>query len=149
MGADLVIAVNLNGDIVGRHISSHHSNTVADNQEGIKDLEYSEKHDSTIAKWATKLKAMFNIRLDSFISSLQKNKKSNHGLFDVIAGSLDIMQDRITRSRMAGDPPDVHITPKLSHIGLMEFDRAEESIHEGRESTRRKKYELEMLKQQP
>jgi len=60
----------------------------------------------------------------------------------VIAGSIDIMQDRITRSRMAGEPPDIHITPLLSHVGLMEFDRAEESIREGREATRRQREEI-------
>ena len=48
------------------------------------------------------------------------------------AGSINIMQDRITRSRMAGDPPDIVIAPKLAHIGLMEFDRAKEAIAEGR-----------------
>ena len=62
----------------------------------------------------------------------------------MIAGSVDIMQDRITRSRMAGEPPDVHITPRLSHVGLMEFDRGEECIEEGRNATRR--HEEEILK---
>ena len=70
----------------------------------------------------------FGIRLDSYISSLRKKESPDPGLFDVIAGSIDIMQDRITRSRMAGEPPDIHITPKLSHIGLMDFDRANECI---------------------
>jgi NTE family protein len=47
------------------------------------------------------------------------------------------MQDRITRSRMAGDPPDVVLTPRLAHIRLLEFDRAEEAIDEGRAAVRR------------
>ncbi|MDH5436900.1 MAG: patatin, partial [Gammaproteobacteria bacterium] len=40
-------------------------------------------------------------------------------------------QDRITRSRMAGDPPDILLSPKLSHIGLLEMYRAREAIDEG------------------
>ncbi|HSC17005.1 MAG TPA: patatin, partial [Gammaproteobacteria bacterium] len=52
-------------------------------------------------------------------------------LLDVIASSLDIMQVRITRSRMAGEPPDVIVAPRLAHIGLLDFDRAEEAIREG------------------
>ena len=87
----------------------------------------------------------FGVRLDSYISSLRKKESPEPGLFDVISGSIGIMQDRITRSRMAGEPPDIHITPKLSHIGLMDFDRAEESIAEGVEATRRKRSEIEAL----
>ena len=146
MGADYVIAVNLNSDLVGRHISPHHSDAAADNQDNKKKFEYAEKHDPNIAMWASKLKADFGIRLDSFISSLRKKKIPEPGLFDVIAGSINIMQDRITNSRMAEDPPDVLITPKLGYIGLMEFDRAQETIREGHEATRRVKDNLEKLK---
>lgn len=53
-------------------------------------------------------------------------------LFEVIANSTNIMQDRITRQRLAGDPPDILISPRLAHIGLLEFNRAEETIAEGR-----------------
>ena len=50
---------------------------------------------------------------------------------DAIAGSINIIQDRITRSRMAGDPPDILLSPPLADIGLLEFYRAEEAIREG------------------
>lgn len=52
-------------------------------------------------------------------------------VMDVMAGSIDIMQDRITRSRLAGEPPDVLIAPRLSHIGILEFDHAEEVVEIG------------------
>lgn len=52
-------------------------------------------------------------------------------MMEVMAGSIDIMQDRITRSRLAGEPPDVLIAPRLAHIGIMEFDRAEEVVEIG------------------
>ncbi|MDO9516342.1 MAG: hypothetical protein Q7J01_09635 [Syntrophales bacterium] len=42
------------------------------------------------------------------------------------------MQDRITRQRLAGDPPDLLISPRLAHVGLLEYNRAEETIREGR-----------------
>jgi NTE family protein len=132
MGAEFIIAVNLNSDIVGRHFSSHSSDKEAGKQNKL-----SEKPDSTIPLWASKLKTDLNIKLDSFISSLHNKNKPTLGLFDVIAGSLNIMQDRITQSRLLEDAPDIQITPKLGHIGLMEFDRAQETIEEGREATRR------------
>ena len=52
-------------------------------------------------------------------------------VMDVMAGSIDIMQDRITRSRLAGEPPDVLIAPRLAHVGILEFDRAEEVVEIG------------------
>jgi NTE family protein len=52
------------------------------------------------------------------------------------------MQDRITRSRMAGHPPDAQISPRLGQIGLVEFYRAQEAIEEGRTATERALPEL-------
>lgn len=68
------------------------------------------------------------------------------GMFGVMAGSIDIMQQRITKARIAGDPPDILIQPKLGHIGLLEFDRGQEAIKLGYETTmRRKDYILSEL----
>ncbi|MEI3479362.1 MAG: hypothetical protein V8Q84_10010 [Bilophila sp.] len=53
-------------------------------------------------------------------------------MFGTVACAIDIVQDRITRSRMAGDPPDIILTPRLGHIGLLEFYKATEAIREGR-----------------
>jgi NTE family protein len=55
----------------------------------------------------------------------------------VLARSLHILLDRISRSRLAGDPPDVMIAPRLGHIGYLEFYRAEECIAAGEEAARR------------
>jgi NTE family protein len=49
----------------------------------------------------------------------------------VVTQSVYIMQVRITRSRLAGDPPDMLLTPRLGHISMMEFHRADEAIREG------------------
>jgi len=145
MGADIVIAVNLNSELIGRHFFVHNNEDGTSDEESERQLAAIEENDSTVARWAVRMKAGFGVRLDSYISSLRKKESPDPGLFDVIAGSLDIMQDRITRSRMAGEPPDVLITPRLGHIGLMDFDLASESIREGRAATLRKTAELEHL----
>ncbi len=49
----------------------------------------------------------------------------------VMIESFNIMQDRLTRMRLAGDPPDVHITPRIGHIGWLDFHRAAEAIEVG------------------
>ncbi|MGX5914263.1 patatin-like phospholipase RssA [Aliidiomarina sp. Khilg15.8] len=66
-----------------------------------------------------------------------KKESANPGVFGVMAGSIDIMQERITKARMAGDPPDVLLQPKLGHIGLLEFERGQEAIEVGYETTMR------------
>jgi NTE family protein len=47
------------------------------------------------------------------------------------------MQDRITRARLAGDPEDIMISPRLGHIGMFDFHRAEEAIKLGAEAAER------------
>ena len=49
--------------------------------------------------------------------------------------AFNIMQDRLTRMRLAGDPPDVQITPHIGHIGWLDFHRAEEAIAAGKAAT--------------
>ena len=56
-------------------------------------------------------------------------------IFEVLLYSLNVMQDRITKHRLAADPPDFLITPSLRHIQLLEFHRAEEAIAEGARAT--------------
>jgi NTE family protein len=52
-------------------------------------------------------------------------------LYEVVANSLNIMQVHIARSRMAGDPPDVLIAPRLETFALLDLDRGAEAIVEG------------------
>ena len=49
----------------------------------------------------------------------------------VMMGTLNIVMDRISRSRLAGDPPDVFIAPRIGHIGMLEFTKADELIERG------------------
>lgn len=81
-------------------------------------------------------------------ASLRPMKRSTPSMLGVMSSSLDILQARVTRSRLAGDPPDVLIEPHLRDFGIMEFHRASELIEEGRGSVKRVaeqiKYQLRM-----
>lgn len=57
------------------------------------------------------------------------------GFASVLLASLNIVQDRLARARLASDPPDVVIAPKIGHLNLLEFDRADELIRYGEEAT--------------
>ena len=113
MGADVVIAVDLNADRLGQRIST--------NVEG--------KCPQTASiGWADKLKE----NLGFFMPATSPEKPKLPSMLDVLASSINVMQVRITRSRMAGEPPDLIIAPKLANIGMLDFHLAKESIEEGR-----------------
>ncbi|HEX5868667.1 MAG TPA: patatin-like phospholipase family protein [Beijerinckiaceae bacterium] len=122
LGADLVICVNLNGDIRirGTVIQSHG----ADEETEIVEAALEEPR-----RWG-----FFGPRRDAAAS---RRPGDGPGIANVMMDAFNITQDRISRSRLAGDPPDVMICPKLSPVGLFEFHRAGDCIELGREATER------------
>ncbi len=90
MGAEFVIAVDLNSDLAGRHLRAR-----------------PQRGDVTMPPPL------------------------------VLASAINIMQVRITRSRLAGEPPDLLVTPRLAHFGLLDYHRAEEGIEEGKRAVER------------
>ena len=84
-------------------------------------------------RWADFLKQVqLDGRLKLFGQIFQEQPDRSPTLFDVLATSVNIMQDRITQQRLLEDPPEIVIRPRLSDIGLMEFNRAAEAIEEGK-----------------
>ena len=59
------------------------------------------------------------------------DKERRHGVTSVMVEAFNIIQDRISRARLAGDPPDLSLQPRLADIGLSEFHRAGEAIDRG------------------
>ena len=121
-GARVVIAVNLNADRFGRGatISSHGADA----------------NDIDPAVPAEKARNGF-LGLRGMFGAERAIKRqfiagsARPGFSTVMVESFNIMQDRLTRMRLAGDPPDVHITPRIGHIGFLDFHRAAESIEAG------------------
>ena len=132
LGAEYVIAVNLNVPVT--HRWSGRSTP----------QEETESHEATVAAeavgkageagWAFMDRG--NELLGGLGDSLKPGGTNDPGLFEVMAGSIHIMQDHIARSRMAGDPPNLTITPDISHFQLMDFHRADEAIRIGYESAK-------------
>jgi NTE family protein len=60
---------------------------------------------------------------------------SRPGFSTVMIEAFNIMQDRLTRMRLAGDPPDIHITPHIGHVGWLDFHHAAEAIAVGKAAT--------------
>ena len=127
--ADMVIAVNLNTDIIGKSRRPGTGVPVAMGFDPLPLLEESGEASTTALT-------------DSLTRGIFRRDYDKPSVFGVMTTSLSIMQDRLTCSRLAGDLPDVHITPRVGHIGLLEFDRAEELIREGEDAVERKRPEL-------
>lgn len=123
MGARMTIAVDLHADLIGKAAKpgkSYQTITGFDMfNEADVPLEQQEKFSSTMAK------------------RLFRREENSPSLFGVMVSALSIMQDRLTRSRVAGDPPDIHIKPQIGHIGMLEFERAKELIEEGEAAAER------------
>jgi NTE family protein len=66
-----------------------------------------------------------------------KREDGAPGIANAMMDAFNIAQGRISRSRLAGDPPDVLINARLGKVGLFDFHRADELITIGREATRR------------
>jgi NTE family protein len=69
--------------------------------------------------------------------------KTAPSLTSVIAAAFNITQDRLARSRLAGDPPDVTLSPRANGLGLFEFNKAETAIAAGRDAVDRAMPDIE------
>ncbi len=133
LGADLVIAVNLNGDLVGRRVKKPAPKVPVSELSRFDRLKQKGKQfreESELSVFSGKFASLIEGYTPSFFST-KKDKEVSPSLFETIASSVNITQDRITKSRMVGDPPEVIIAPRLAHIGLIELYRAKEAIAEG------------------
>ncbi len=72
-------------------------------------------------------------------------RDSRLGMTSVMVQAFNIIQDRISRARLAGDPPDLSLHPKLSDIGLSEFHRAGEAIDRGYQEAAAKLGEIKRM----
>jgi NTE family protein len=122
-GARVVIAVNLNADRFGRGatIASHGSDPCDETSDGpaVKSR-----------NGFLKLRGIFGAERE--LKRQIVSGTARPGFSTVMIESFNIMQDRLTRMRLAGDPPDVHIAPRVGDIGWFDFHRAAESIDIGR-----------------
>lgn len=122
-GARIVIAVNLDADRFGRGA------TIASYGSDPGDGQPVEAPHNAHHGFA-RLRSMFGA--EQALKRELISGPARPSFSTVMIESFNIMQDRLTRMRLAGDPPDIHITPRIGHIGWLEFHRAAEAITVGR-----------------
>jgi len=127
LGAEIVVAINLSGAGYGRgtviqdfggeaELGALAEVVTAEQERGLL---------SPVREAASRMRDLF------------RRRRGTPGFAQVMIDAFNITQDRITRARLAGDPPDVIASPQLTEIGLFEFHRAATAIAAGRESVLR------------
>lgn len=124
MGVDILIAVDLSSDILGRRLRPDPS---------------AEAPSSVIGDWVRR----FQDNLAEHFRRKPEDGPTIPSILNVLTTSVDIMQVRISRSRLAGDPPDLIVSPRLAHLHLLDFHRAKEAIEEGRRAMQRVAHALD------
>lgn len=113
LGADVVIGVNLNADILSR-----------------RELRRKTRAEADAGTLFGKLQKRAKIFSNSLFATRFETDKTP-GLFATISNTINIFQDQITRSRLDADPAEVLIAPRVSDIGMLDFQRAGDAIEEG------------------
>jgi NTE family protein len=134
LGADLVIAVNLIGDTMFR------GTVISDRVVVDQTLQALDVVANTVDTSRTGLLE----RAGFFRRTFGRGEDGTPGIASAVLDALNITQDRIARSRLAGDPPDVTIGARgLGRFGLFDFHHADELIASGREAVRRSLNDIE------
>ena len=123
MGAHLTIAVNLSGEAFGESSADEVLDIPGAGNDEARNGDGADADPAPAVRM-------------QFLRQFFRRRDGEPSAFAVMARTFYIVQDRIARSRLAGDPPDLMIFPQLSGIGILDFDRARESIAAGEAATR-------------
>ncbi|HVN70683.1 MAG TPA: patatin-like phospholipase RssA [Desulfomonilia bacterium] len=126
MGADIVIAVDLGSDILGRRF---------------RPASAPEAPAGTVQSWMRQLRE----NLSALAPEKSPYEPVMPSILDVMTTCMDIVEVRIARSRMAGEPPEVVVAPRLAHLRLLDFHRAKEAIEEGHRAVQKVAHSLAVL----
>ena len=132
LGARIVIAVNLSNDVFSKGAVIHDQEAYAEPSAPADDAELLGSNGRA---------AVHLLHRQIF------GRSGAPGMSAVMMDAINITQDRIARSRLAGDPPDILIAPKTGSIGLFDFHRACEAIELGARVTEKQIEEIRIAVQ--
>jgi len=136
LGADVVIAVDLSRSVTDAAKRARQASEEPRSDEHgphgavVGPAPVGAGHDDATVEGTAILKKWSGL-VDGLVESF-RSRRTEPGLLEVMSGSVNIMQDRITRSRLAIDPADLVLRPDLADFQLMDFHRAREAIEIGR-----------------
>jgi NTE family protein len=132
LGADVVIAVNLS--------AYRHRLAARTFRPGVPSVAEIPEDDTAESSYLDQIQ-----QLVAGLFDRQDDSEREPALLDVVSSAINIMQERVTRSRLAGDPPELEIAPDVHEIGLMDFHRAALAVERGRRAVDQRADELRWL----
>ncbi len=136
MGADIVIAIDLDSELVSRK-RHHKTNSFNDEKPPVFRNEFLKKLADRYEIVEKKIRERLELK--------KKKGPTPPNTREVLSSALQIMQDRITRVNFAVSPPDVLIKPRLGDLKFFDYDQVEHAIEEGYIATRNKVNDIKML----
>jgi NTE family protein len=130
-GAEIVIAANLSSDIFAHSTTIYSHGPSAEVTVAVAPETMTEQPAAPKRGLGRLFSAERNVKREFFGSG------GRPGISSVMVDAFNIMQDRITRARLAGDPPDLLISPRVGQIGWFDFHRADDLIAHGTRAAER------------
>lgn len=126
LGADIVIAVDLQHDahLMQQDLMSVNLHLESGSLVGSEALSWQERLRERLGKVASRRKA------------------STPTAMEIMTTSIQVLENRLKRNRMAGDPPDILLQPFCPQISTLDFHRAPAAIAAGRLAVEKKMDEL-------
>jgi NTE family protein len=129
LGAEIVIAANVSSDVFARSTTIYSHGAPVEVPETVITPEAPKE--TTKRRFGKFFSPERTVKREFFGSA------GRPGISSVMIDAFNIMQDRITRARLAGDPPDLLISPRVGQIGWFDFHRASDLIEFGARATER------------
>jgi NTE family protein len=144
MGAEIVIAVDLNSRIVSR---ARHLPFAAGDEKPLPpqmaDVEPGSRHE--LLKKMTDFYGSAEINFKQKINELLRRESATPDIIETVMTAIGIMQERITRINLAVERPDILIQPRLGELKMMNFDQVAHTIEEGRTGVQEKLEDIRIL----
>ena len=125
MGADIIIAVDLNSERISRDVKSSRDAVWEHNSKQIEKTRL-EVVKTWVERYGSTGKSV-STRIDQWFST----SESSPHIFEVLGSSINIMQHKIELMNRIAHVPDVLIQPRLGDMKFFDFDDAERAIQEG------------------
>lgn len=125
LGADIVIAVDL----------QHDAHLMQQDLLSVTPQNSDEAVSAAALSWAKKIR-------QRLVGLTHRRATQTPGAMEIMSTSIQVLENRLKRNRMAGDPPDVLIQPFCPQISTLDFHRAKEAIEAGKAAVEKKMDEL-------
>lgn len=152
MGAEIIIAVNLNSDSDAEEADSDgypyiFKSDISSEKidEESEERQEKEQQESGIVQNLTgrydALKQILPNEIDDWIP----DPKTGLNIFDVIGNSINVMEQQVTEIKLQIDKPDLLIEPNLMDFGIFDFHQAKPIMQKGYDAAKAKIPEIKKV----